>query len=159
MKAKIRLQVEYENLKESFEGDVDEVFKALTQFLYRVYPNIEVASRLIWTPDLNRLMEKIPEYCRLTTEGDFILVKPLPSTEQSILLILTLAYLSHKLGKRSDEFIESQEISKTINKAEKTVRNTLTELTKTNTVERIDKGRYKITSYGLRKVEEIMMTG
>jgi hypothetical protein len=159
LKAKIKLQVEYENLRESFEGDVDEVFKALTQFLYRIYPHMEVASKLIWTPDLKQLMERIPEYCRLTPEGDLIMVKTLPSTEQSILLILTLAYLSYKLGKRSDESIESLEISKAINKAEKTVRNTLTELTKTNTVERVDKGRYKITSSGLRKVEEILMGG
>ncbi|MEM3793958.1 MAG: hypothetical protein QXS76_03500 [Candidatus Bathyarchaeia archaeon] len=156
MKAKIRLHVEYENLKESFEGDVDEVLKALIQFLYRVHPYVEAVSKLIWTPDLRQLMEKIPEYCKLTPEGDFILVKSPPSSEQSILLILALAYLSHKLGKRSDEFVASQEISKTINKAEKTVRNILTELTKVNAVERVDKGRYKITSYGLRKVEEIM---
>ncbi|MGC8961366.1 MAG: hypothetical protein ACP5K1_02840, partial [Candidatus Bathyarchaeia archaeon] len=113
MNAKIKLQVEYENLKESFEGDVDEVLKALIQFLYGIHPYIEAASKLIWTPNLKQLMEKIPEYCKMTPEGDFILVKSPPSSDQSILLILALAYLSHKLGKRGDESVASQEISKT----------------------------------------------
>lgn len=157
MKPKLKLQVEYEGLRETFEGDIDEVFKALLRLLYRIYPQLEIASKLIWTPDLKHLTEKLPEYCKLTPEGDFIIVKPLPSAEQSILLILTLAYLSYKLEKRDEESVESREIAKAVNKAEKTVRNTLTELTKSNAVERVDKGRYRITSYGLKKVEEILM--
>jgi len=157
VKPKLKLQVEYEGLRETFEGDIDEVFKALLRLLYRIYPQLEVASKLIWAPDLKYLTEKIPEYCKLTPEGDFIIVKPLPSAEQSILLILTLAYLSYKLEKRDEESVESREIAKAVNKAEKTVRNTLTELTKSNAVERVDKGRYRITSYGLKKVEEILM--
>ena len=47
-------------------------------------------------------------------------------------------------------------MSNAINKAEKTIRNTVTDLVKSNLIERIDKGCYRITANGLKTIEETL---
>lgn len=154
---KIKLQVKFDSLTQNFEGDSDEVIKALIQFLYGIYPQLEIVSKLVWTPNIQNLVEKSSNFGKITPEGDFIQIRNLPSTEQEILFILTLAYLSSRIGQRKEDFVEVHEISKMINKAEKTVRNILAEFIKSGTAERIDKGLYKITQNGLRQIEETLL--
>ena len=105
---------------------------------------------------MQKLLELVSEYAKLDVEGDIIFIKSLQSCEQSLLIVLTIAYLGHTLGKRDNELLSILEISNSINKAEKTIRNTLTDLIKSNLIERIDKGCYRITANGLRKIEEIL---
>jgi hypothetical protein len=152
----IKITVEYNNLHETFEGNADETIKALMLYIYRIYPELEIISKLLWKPDIQKLLELVSEYAKLNVEGDIIFIKSLQSCEQSLLIVLTIAYLGHKLGKRDNEFLSILEISNTINKAEKTIRNTVTELLKSNLIERIDKGCYRITANGLRKIDETL---
>ncbi len=152
----IKITVEYNNLHETFEGNADETIKALIQYIYRVYPELEIISKLLWKPDIQKILELVSEYAKLNVEGDIIFIKSLQSCEQSLLIMLTIAYLGHKLGKRDNELLSILEISNSINKAEKTIRNTVTDLIKSNLIERIDKGYYRITANGLRKINETL---
>ncbi|MEM3571829.1 MAG: hypothetical protein QW589_07890, partial [Candidatus Bathyarchaeia archaeon] len=79
------------------------------------------------------------------------------STDQAIGLTLLGAHLAYKIGKRESEEMSVEEISKSLNKAIKTIRNTLVQMVDANVIERVERGSYKITSSGIKEVHESIL--
>ena len=67
-----KITVEYNNLHETFEGNADETIKALMQYIHRVYPELEIISKLLWKPDIQKILDLVSEYAKLNVEGDII---------------------------------------------------------------------------------------
>lgn len=153
---KIKVQLECGELKHTVEGDAEEAIREIVKFLSSVYPIYDVASKLIYAPDYVEILENVSEFVNFAPSGEAILLKQFSSTDAAIGAILLAADAAHKLGKRESNSLSVEELARALGKAEKTVRNTLSEMIKAGVVERVDKGTYRITVAGIREVNESM---
>jgi uncharacterized protein YqgV (UPF0045/DUF77 family) len=154
-KPKVKVQIEWGDMKHTVEGDLETVVREVMQFAARVLPNYSLASKLTFAPDYSSMVDDLSEAVKLTQEGEAVLLKPEMSAETSIALVLLAARVANAVGTRPSVDMSPESISRAIGKAIKTVRNTLAMLVKTGVVERTAEGNYKLTIQGIRKAHEI----
>ncbi len=152
---KIKVQIEWGDIKHTAEGDLETVIREVMAFVARVLPNYSLASKLTFSPDYSSMVDDLSETVNLTPEGEVVLLKPEMSAESSIGLVLLAARVANAVGTRPTVDMSPDMISRAIGKAVKTVRNTLAMLVKTGIVERTADGNYKLTMQGIRKAHEI----
>jgi hypothetical protein len=150
----IKVQVELNGLRHVVEGDSDQVIREVIQFISRVCPPFDIASRLVWSPDYAKMLETISDLAKISTSGEIVVTEVVPSSDQAIGLALLCAQVAHKFGKRMNDEMSVEEISSAAGKAVKTVRNTLVEMVKAGLVERTGRGTYRISTNGVIQVQE-----
>jgi len=153
---KIKLTIEAEGTTQTFEGPVDDAFKFMSKFISQVYPTIRYASKFIYSPDLAGLFEALSKYLQVAEDGSLLFDHRPESAEQAIGMMLLGSLLSQKLGLRNRETLSSSEIIQQADKAPKTIRNTLAYMVKSNLVERVSKGEYKMTVRGVKWMENAL---
>lgn len=152
--AKLRLHVEFNGLKEDYEGSPDEVVKALLTSLSKVYPSLELARKLVFQPDLAMLAENLVGLVEFAPEGLLVLAGEAPADE-TILVSLVGSYVGFRLGKIGDETSSADELAKTTGKALKTISNQLAWMVDDGLVERVGRGKYWVTSLGIKRFGQI----
>ncbi len=152
---RIKVQIEWGDIKHTAEGDLETVVREVMQFAAKVLPNYALASKLTFSPDYSSMVDDLSSTVKLTLEGEIVLLKPDMSAENSISLVLLAARVAHAVGTRSNVDLDPEAISRAIGKAVKTVRNTLAMMTKTGVVDRTSEGGYKLTIQGIRRAHEI----
>lgn len=152
---KIKVQIEWGDMKHTAEGDLETVVQEVMRFAAQVLPNYSLASKLTFSPDYSSMVSDLSEIVKLTPEGEAVFLKPEMSAEQSIALVLLATRIAHAVGTRHGVDMSPENISKAIGKSVKTVRNTLAMLGKTGLVERTSEGNYKLSIQGIRKSHEI----
>jgi DNA-binding transcriptional ArsR family regulator len=151
---KIKVQIEWGDMKHTVEGDLESVVREVMQFAAKVLPNYTLASKLTFTPDYSSMVDDLSENVKLTPEGEAVLLKPELSAENSIALVLLAVRVANVVGTRPTVDMSPEMLSKAIGKSVKTVRNTLALLTKTGVIERTGEGNYKLTIQGIRRTHE-----
>jgi DNA-binding transcriptional ArsR family regulator len=154
--SKLKVQIEHDGFKHTIEGEPDKVLKAISQYIAEIYPAYDLASKLIYSPDYLELLEEVSVFVNLTTDGQPIMLRSDLSADQALAAILLANQVAFKLGKRTTDESAIEEISRAIGKAQKTVQNTLTDMTKAGIVERSGKGSYRLTTTGTREVQETL---
>ena len=149
----LRVNVEYGDLKASFEGTPEEVFEAFIRFLTDALPSFSIVSKILITTDIAGLMDELEGIVKISSEGQIVIENTNLSVYEGVCLTLTGAYVGCKLGVLDDSSLQPTQIGRMIGKAPKTVRNELPNLIRKGLVERVGKGRYMITSYGLLEVQ------
>lgn len=152
---RVKVQIEWGDIKHTAEGDLDTVVREIMQFAAKVLPNYSLASKLTFSPDYSLMVDDLSELVKLTPEGDVILWKPGMSAENTIALVLLAARVAGAVGTRPSVDMSPDTISRAIGKAVKTVRNTLAMMVKSGVVERTSEGNYKLTIQGIRKAHQI----
>ncbi len=152
---KVKVQIEWGDIKHTAEGDLDTVVREIMQFAARVLPNYSLASKLTFSPDYSSMVDDLSELVKLTPEGEVVLWKTGMSAENTIALVLLAVRVANAVGTRPTAEMSPDTISRAIGKAVKTVRNTLAMMVKTGVVERTSEGNYKLTIQGIRKAHEI----
>src|SRR5216683_5673442 len=148
---KVKVQIEWGDMKHTVEGDLDSVIREVVQFAAKVLPNYSLASKLTFAPDYSSMVDDLSETVKLTPEGEVMLLKPEMSAENSIALVLLATRVAHAVGTRPNVEMAPEAISRSIGKAVKTVRNTLAMMTKTGLIDRTSDGSYKLSMQGIRK--------
>lgn len=141
--SEVEVRVRLDGMEASFRGAVDDVMKALFEWISKVYPAYEAFSRIVYEPDLDRLMRECSDLMAIT-EGGVILRKTNLNTEEAITLSLVGAYIGFRIGKLERESMTPTELSRTTGKALKTIYNTLASMVKQGRVVR-ESGEYKLT--------------
>ncbi|MCD6529337.1 hypothetical protein J7L06_03510 [Candidatus Bathyarchaeota archaeon] len=154
MNSKVHLDLECNGVKASFDGNLDEVLDSLIKFLTDTVPTFEAARKILYTADLTRLIDSVEGLIVVTSDGSIILEKVKASVGEAVCLGLTGAYIAKKIGRREKDSLSPIELGRIIGKATKTVRNELPNLINSGLVERVEKGKYRITAAGLRFVEK-----
>ncbi len=152
---KVKVQIEWGDIKHTAEGDLDTVVREIMQFAAKVLPNYSLASKLTFSPDYSAMVDDLSELVKLTPEGEVVLWKPGMSAENTIALVLLAVRVANAVGTRPSPEMSPDTISRAIGKAVKTVRNTLAMMVKTGVVERTSEGNYRLTIQGIRKAHEI----
>ncbi len=152
---KLKIHFEFGEIKVDLEGDPDTVTRELFTQLSKIYPALEMAKRLTFTPDLSKLSEALVGIIEFVP-GGIILENRELSAEQAILICLLGGYVGHKLGRGENDSISASTLSKDSGKALKTITNQITLMADEGLVEKIGKGEYRITSLGIKRVETII---
>ncbi|RLI35781.1 hypothetical protein DRO55_04800 [Candidatus Bathyarchaeota archaeon] len=153
---KLRVHLEFGDAKLDLEGDVNEVFKALTRFITKIYPDLEVVRNLTYTPDLVELSEELSGIIELTPEGPILISGEQLSARNKICLALVGAEVGSRLGKLAKGTLSSRELSRVTGKAIKTVMNEMPRLVAEGLVKRTSKGEYMITTLGIKRTEDLI---
>ena len=152
---KIKVQIEWGDIKHTAEGDLETVVREVMQFAAKVLPNYSLASKLTFSPDYSSMVDDLSSAVQLTPEGEAVLLKPEMSAENSIAMVLLAARVAHAVGTLPNVEMDPEAISRAIGKAVKTVRNTLAMMTKMGVIDRTSHGAYKLSMQGIRKAHEI----
>jgi hypothetical protein len=152
---KIKVSIEWGDIKHTAEGDLETVVREVMQFAAKVLPNYSLASKLTFSPDYSSMVDDLSSAVQLTPQGEAVLLKTEMSAENSIALVLLAARVAHAVGARPNVEMDPEAISKAIGKAVKTVRNTLAMMTKTGIIDRTGDGQYKLSIQGIRRAHEI----
>jgi hypothetical protein len=152
-KETLRVHLEFGEAKADFEGDVNQVFESIVRFLIQIYPNLEILQKIVYTPNLSVLTEKLVGVVEISSEGP-ILVSGLDLPSRDVACIALLgAHAGSKLGKLSKETLSSSDLARITGKARKTISNEIPRLVSDGLVERTVEGEYRITILGVRKAE------
>jgi hypothetical protein len=151
----LRVHIEFGQEKLDFEGTPDEVFKAFTDFVNKMYPAFEVARQLVFMPDIRKLAESLVGVVEIGMEGPILISGRELSTDETILFALLGSYIGNRLAKLQKSSLSSNELSKTTGKAYKTIMNQLPKMLDDGSVEKIDK-EYKISDFGIIQAQNII---
>ncbi|MFH0896535.1 MAG: hypothetical protein V1850_00595 [Candidatus Bathyarchaeota archaeon] len=153
-KGKLKIHVEFGELRADFEGNPDEVARAFLTSLSNIYPCLELATKLVFQPDLSRLADSLVGLVKFAPEGLLVLTGEAPA-EETIIISLVGNYVGYRLGKIESDTDSANGMAKTTGKALKTISNQLAWMIDDGLVERVGRGSYRITSLGIRRFEQI----
>jgi hypothetical protein len=151
-KSKIKVTIEWGNMKHVAEGDVDAVFREITTFIAKVQPAFEPLSKIMFTPDYMAMLTDLSPLVNIGPNGEIILLRSGLSADQAIGLTLLGSQIANKIGRKQIDDMSVEELASSIRKAAKTVRNTVVEMCKTSLVERTGRGTYRITTIGMKEL-------
>jgi DNA-binding transcriptional ArsR family regulator len=154
----IKVQIEVNGMHYDATGSVEEIVPQIIQFLSQEVPAYDLARKLVYVPDLAGLADKVSEFAKMTSTGQLILVRNGLAAERAILIVLFMAHMAGKVGKRDGDSLSIEEIATGVGKAPKTIRNVLVELQRAGIIDRAERGKYNITAKGLMNLETALTT-
>jgi len=153
---KLKVHIELGDAKADFEGDLNEVFDLTVKFLTQICPSLEILQKIIYTPDIVKLAEKIEGLIEIISEG-LILRSDLDApAREAVCLVLLGAYLGKALGRMSKDSLSTRDLARIVRKARKTIANEMPRLVSEGLVERTPEGEYRLTTLGIRKTESFI---
>jgi len=154
---KIKAHLEYENFKVDVEGEPDEVFHAVVDFLNRVFPSLKAVLNITFTVDFMKLTEDASRILKVSPDGPILASGINLAADDAITSSLVGAYLGYELKKLPDASLSIQDLSKIIGKTVKTVSNQIAGALKEGIVKKVGKGRYQITNVGVAHFQETII--
>ena len=149
----VKVQIEVNGMRYEGSGSVQEIAPQILQFLSQAVPAYDLARKLVYVPNLAGLADKISEFAKMTPTGQLLLVRNGLSAERAVLIVLFMAHLAGKIGKRDGDSLSIEEIATGVGKAPKTIRNVIVQLQKSGLLDRVERGKYRITLKGLMELE------
>jgi len=149
----VKVQIDVGSVHFESSGSAEEIIPQVLQFVSRTIPTYDLASRLIYVPDLAGLADKVSEFAKMTGDNQLLLTKNNLAADKSISVVLFMAHLAAKFAKRPNDSLNIEEIASAVSKAPKTIRNTIVKMQKAGLMERTDRGNYRITQKGLMQLE------
>jgi len=155
-KEKLKVHIELGEAKADFEGDVNQVFELTVKFLTQIYPNLDILRRVVYTPDIIKLAEKIEGLIEITSEGLILPFDLDAPARDAVCLALLGAYLGKALGKLPKDALSTRHLARIVGKARKTISNEMPRLISDGLIERTLEGEYRLTTLGIRKTESFI---
>lgn len=155
----VKVLIEVNGLRYEANGPPDEIVPQILQFISQSVPAFDLARKLVYVSDLAGLADKVSEFAKMTNTGQLLLTRNDIPADRAVSILLFMAHLATKMGKRNSESLSIEEIANGVGKAPKTIRNVIVELQKSGLIEREERGSYKITTKGLMQLETQTLNG
>lgn len=157
---KLKATIKYGSLESTCEGSADEVLKFVFSFIKDVYPNYEIISGLTLTVDLERLLRGLKGVISFLPKGRPVILKSTDKLPDSdlILTYLVAAYAGNQIGMAEDANLSMADLLDKTGKPAGTVAGRLSELVSELYVERVGRGKYRVTAYGVKEFMEKLLT-
>ncbi|HUO41463.1 MAG TPA: hypothetical protein VMU35_00690 [Methylomirabilota bacterium] len=152
----VKVQIDVGSVHFESSGSAEEIVPEILQFVSRTIPTYDLASRLIYVPDLAGLADRVSEFAKMTGDNQLLLTKNNLAADKSISIVLFMAHLASKFAKRPTDSLNIEEIATAVSKAPKTIRNTIVNMQKAGLIGRSDRGNYRITQKGLMQLENFL---
>ncbi len=139
-------------------GSPDAVLKELVSYMSTVYPSLELVSKIILTVDAREFMDSCSGALAASPEG-LVILKDVSHLRDRELLMLHLAgaRLMHILGRKENDALSLDDLTRVMGRPTGTVAGRLSELWKEQLIERVGKGSYRLTTMGARIVVKNLM--
>jgi len=146
----LEVTIKYKDLEKTVRGDANEVIREVISFISESIPKLEFISKLTLTIDEEKLLESCSRIMKLTPEGVVVTVSVDQLTDRELILLhlskVHFGYIAKNLD--SDRALIGDLIAYT-KKPAGTVAGRISEMSAEGMVERVGKGEYRITTYGL----------
>lgn len=155
-KPKLKATIKYGSLESTCEGNADEVLKFVFRFIRDVYPDYEIVSGLTLTVDLEELLRRLKGVVSFLPKGRPVILKSTSGLTDSdlILTYLVAAYAGNQISMAEKGSLSMAELLEKTGKSAGTVAGRLSELAGNMYVDRVGRGEYKVTEYGVKKFME-----
>ncbi len=151
----VEVVVTYRGLEVKFSGDINEVVRFFLEFLNKMLPSYELISRLTLTTDLEKLVREVEGIIAIAPEGLIVTIpQELLGEREVILLHLVKTYVGYQLGKLDRDIMSISDIISITSGKPSSSAARLSELVQMNWVERVGRGEYRITTYGIKAFSE-----
>jgi hypothetical protein len=151
----LEVHVRYGTMEKRVTGPPEQVAREVLVFLTSIVPQLELASRLALSVDVNSLAEACEGVLAVTPEGLVVTVPVDMLADRELLLLhLAKARIAYMLGKSEKDLVQSADLIAATKKSAGTVAGRLSELCGENLAERKGKGEYRATTLGLHVFQE-----
>jgi len=153
---KLKVTIRHGSLESTCEGSADEVLKFVFSFIKDIYPNYKLVSELTLTVDLERLLRGLKGIISFLPKGRPVILKPTNRLRDSelILTYLVAAYAGNQIGMAEEDNLSMADLLDKTGKPAGTVAGRLSELVNELYVERVGRGKYRVTAYGIKEFME-----
>jgi hypothetical protein len=151
---RLRLHFECGGFSGDIEGEVDDVVRALLLQLAKVFPSLELASKLSFNPDLVELSSSLVGVVEFAPDGLILNAKDLPADEAIVVSLLGM-YVGFRLGRVQSDSLPATGLARATGKALKTVSNQLAWMVDEGLVERVGRGEYRVASLGIKRAQAV----
>src|SRR5437867_11700821 len=154
----LEITVRHQGVENKIIGTPDGVIRELLSYFSKVYPSLELTSKLVLTVDNAEFLLSFSGTLASSQEG-LVVLKEVSGLRDKELMMLHLAgaKLLNLLGKKDNDNISLDEITKATGRSTGTVAGRLSELCNEQLVERVGKGSYRLTTMGARVVIKNVM--
>ncbi len=154
----VEVTIKHQGVENKIIGTPDGIVRELLLYFAKVYPSIELVSKVILTPDNTEFLQACTGILASSQEGLAVL-KNVSSLRDKELLMLYLAgsRLLHLVGRKDTDSVSLEELTRTTGKATGTVAGRLSELCNEQLAERAGKGSYRLTTMGSRTVIKTLL--
>jgi len=150
--------VNYKGMEIKFSGSPDEVLRSFLDFFNKVLPNYSLISNLTLSTDLEQLLRDLEGIIAITPEGIIITVPKEDVIErEAILLHLVRVFIGYKLGNYDKDSISISELLTLSGGKPSSIAARLSEMVNLNWVERVGRGQYRITTFGIKSFQETVL--
>ena len=152
---KVEILVKFRGMEVKFNGAPNEVTRAFLDFMGKMLPSFEIVNRLVLTVELEKLLRDLEGIIAITPEG-VILTIPRESIgdREAVLLHLLKANVGFQLGKQDSDSLSIADILTKTGGKPSTTAARLSELVDLGWVERVGRGEYRITTFGIKSFQE-----
>ncbi len=148
--AKIEVTIRYKDLEKKVSGNADQVMRETFSFLSEILPQLQFISRISLTVDMQELLSTCEGVFAVTPEGVVAVVATDSLTDRDLIVLhLAKAKVGYIAGKEARETLLIGDLIAATKRSAGTVAGRLSEMCSEGLVERIGKGEYKATTYGL----------
>jgi len=154
----IEVTVKHQGIESKIIGTPDGVIHELLSYFSKLYPSLELVSKVVLTPDVSEFLQACSGILAASQEGLAVL-RDVSSLRDKELIMLYLAgsRLQHMVGKKDTDAVSLEDLTRTTGKATGTVAGRLSELCNEQLTERAGKGSYRLTTMGSRTVVKTLM--
>ena len=151
----ITVHIKYQDLEQTFVGNVNDVWTSVNRFFSEIIPALEVTRKVLLTVDLEKLVDDCRNVIAITPEGPNLLVPKQKLTDsETLALNLLAAYVSNRLGLLNKDALSKEELQKKLGKSAKITSTRLGELSREELATKTEEGNYKITTIGIKRLQE-----
>jgi hypothetical protein len=147
----VEVILKHSGIENRIIGTPETVLREVLTYFSKVYPAVDLASKILLTPDNTQFLQSCAGVLAVSPEG-LVVLRNVSDLKDKELMILYLAgsRLMFLTGKKDVDSLSLDELTRVTGRATGTVAGRLSELTNDQLVERVGKGSYKLTTMGAR---------
>jgi hypothetical protein len=157
-RGQVEVVIRYRDVEKTIRGKPEEVFRGVFQFLSETIPALDVISRITLTVNFADFLREAAGVFAVTPEGVVVLTPLEALTDRELVMLhLVRAKVAFETGKSQSETLLASDLISLTGKGSGTVAGRLSELSGEGLVERIGKGEYRVTTFGLHRFRQDML--
>jgi len=155
---KVEVLVRYRGMEVKLSGAPNEVTRAFLEFMEKMLPSLELVNTLVMTVDLEKLLHELQGIIAITDEGIIVTIpRESIGEREAILLHMVKASVGFQLSKLEGDSLSIADILTLTGGKPSTTAARLSELVDLGWVDRVGRGEYRITTFGVRSFEESVL--
>ena len=154
----IEVTVRHNGTETKVIGNPENVVRELVIFFSKVYPSLELASKLVLSVDTAEFLQSCTGVLTYSPEGLVILKDTTPLKDRELMMLYVAgARMFCLMGKKENDSISLDELARITGRVTGTIAGRLSELVREQLIERVGKGSYRLTTMGQRIVIQTLM--